>query len=97
MKIDEKIRIDYYYRNEKNKPYPNAVGFKLGRIELYFSFNTLIAFRVPYTSMFISENIWGQTTGRHLNAIDPDKSKRLPRKEFEAKADQLLSELHINF
>ena len=33
--------------------------------------------------VYISENCWGATTGKHLNFIDRDKSKRLPRWEFE--------------
>ena len=27
---------------------------------------------------------WGPTTGKHLNAIDSDKSRRIPGDKFEA-------------
>ena len=50
----------------------------------YFSYHTLIAFWHPVTGLVIRENDWGPTTGKHLNGISPDKSKRVPSGEFEA-------------
>ena len=48
----------------------------------YYSYRTLIAFTYDH-KLYISENCWGATTGKHLNFIDRDKSKRFPRWEFE--------------
>ena len=51
--------------------------------EFYYSYNTLVAFKVARTGKFFcSTNDWSVTTGKHLNAIEPDKSKRVPHDEF---------------
>ena len=49
----------------------------------YFSYNTLVAFTTPATGRVCRENDWGPTTGKHLNAIQPDKKKRVSSEEFE--------------
>ena len=51
----------------------------------WFSYHTLIAFSSHKTGFVIRENIWGPTTGKHLNWIDSDKSKRVDTETFEAK------------
>ena len=56
---------------------------------LYYSYETIIAFTTPGITC-ISENNWGPTTGKHLNCIDDDKSKRLPRDEFEKQLARVL-------
>ncbi len=53
----------------------------------YFSYQTVVAVFVSGHGLIIRENDWGQTTGKHLNWIDTDKSKRLPSSVF-------ISELH---
>ena len=49
---------------------------------LYYSYRTLVAFTHDH-KLYISENCFSSTTGRHLNYINSDKSKRLEREEFE--------------
>jgi hypothetical protein len=61
----------------------NAFAVVSGSIKLYVSYRTIIAFYTNEGGLVISENVWGTTTGKHLNWIDPDKSKRFPRGEFE--------------
>lgn len=43
-------------------------------IVLYFSYDTLVAFRgyinAEQCGLFVCENVWGVTTGKHLNFID---------------------------
>ena len=36
----------------------------------YFSYDTLVAFHHTNSGLVVRENIWGNTTGRHLNDID---------------------------
>lgn len=57
-------------------------------LELFFSYETCVAFRTS-SELFCCENDWGSTTGKHLNQIQPDKSKRLPRVEFERELDRI--------
>ena len=62
----------------------NSLRVDVGNVTLYFSYKTVVAFRAPGYSLTVSENIWGPTTGKHLNWIDDgDKGSRLPRDKFE--------------
>jgi hypothetical protein len=49
---------------------------------LYYSYEQLVAFNTLEEGMFIVENYWGTSTGKHLNSLDPDKKKRLPGDKF---------------
>ena len=55
-------------------------------ITLYFSYETLIAFRgfisENVQGLFIIRNYWGTTTGKHLNFICSNKDKRLDEETF---------------
>ena len=51
--------------------------------DFYFSYKTLVAFSTPKMGLVCRENDWGPTTGKHLNAIQPDKKKRVSSEEFE--------------
>ena len=50
-------------------------------LELYFSYNILVAFSYK-GELFCSNNAFSCDTGKFLNEIQPDKSKRLPAAEF---------------
>ena len=54
----------------------------------FFSYDTLIAF-TDDDGLCIRENIWGPTTGKHLNWIDRDKSKRVKSETFEDRLQRL--------
>ncbi len=50
--------------------------------EFYFSYKTLVAFKVG-GQLYVHQNIWGVTTGKHLNWIDGGrKEARLSANEF---------------
>lgn len=56
----------------------------LGPITLWFSYKTLVAFRVAGESMVVRQNDWGPTTGKHLKWIDDgDKKSRVSAEEFQ--------------
>lgn len=55
----------------------------------YFSYQTLIAFEVE-SNLFVIENLWGFTTGKHLNMIS-DKKKRLKKDIFLKKYQELFN------
>lgn len=59
-----------------------------GLVTLWFSYETIVAFRTAETGFCVTENIWGPTTGKHLNWIS-DKSDRLPREEFLDKLNSI--------
>ena len=52
--------------------------------DFYFSYNTLVAFRSD-KGLFVRQNNWSTTTGKHLNWINKDKAIRLTSEQFKAK------------
>lgn len=66
----------------------------LGELELWYSYETIVAFRDD-TGLKVSENVWGVTTGKHLNWIEPNKKKRVKNTEFETLLKEAL-ERHIH-
>jgi hypothetical protein len=47
----------------------------IGDLKLAFSYETIIGFKEGWDLWIVSENIWSQTTGKHLNWLD-DGSKK---------------------
>lgn len=68
----------------------HALMVDIGRVRLYFSYQTVIAFHDDVSGLVIRENDWSTTTGKHLNAINPDKKKRISGEQFEKELSALL-------
>jgi hypothetical protein len=91
------VKFESYGNYSSNNYGVNALVFTdINRIKYYFSYETLVAFEHPTSELVIRENIWGNTTGKHLNWIDNDKSKRVDTPTFFEKLDELKSNLVIN-
>lgn len=58
-----------------------AIEAKFGGFTFNYSYETLVGIRVPLLGQIASENVWGPTTGRHLNSFS-DKKDRVPRWAF---------------
>lgn len=59
----------------------------------YFSYETLVAFKIRNGNTYVRKNIWGPTTGKHLNWIDGgDKKSRLSEEDFEKVYNKLIGE-----
>lgn len=71
------VKIQYPDRNTKS---PIVT---VGTLKLYFSYETIVAFDSPIMGFWISKNVWGKTTGRHLNEINPDKKLRVGTLAFQ--------------
>ena len=59
-----------------------AQYIRLGILELWTSYDVVIAFRYNLGEIVTRENEWGNTTGRHINAVQPDKSARIDGIQF---------------
>lgn len=55
----------------------------MGGIEFYYSYETIVAYAEPIDGLVCSENVWGTTTGKHLNWIQPDKKFRVKHDKFQ--------------
>lgn len=77
------ISIENYMDNSSKNYGVNSLHVTIGTLDLYFSYSTVVAYCTEIGGLFVSENIWGPTTGKHINKINSNKQIRLPRKEFE--------------
>lgn len=71
---------------------PNYATVTIGDLILHFSYETVIGFSTDDTDTIARENVWGSTTGKHLNRIQPDKSRRLSSDDFEAALARVLAD-----
>ena len=85
-------KISSYGRYSSSNYGVNTLAFTVKGIRLYFSYKTLVAFEGP-EGLVVHKNIWGRTTGKHLNWIDEgDKKTRVDSEEF----NRLFNELAIS-
>ena len=70
---------------------PNLTKISIGYTKIYFSYEMPIAF-FNSKGLVISENIWTRTTGKHLNAINDDKSIRIDNDSFVERLNSLFAE-----
>jgi len=72
----------------------HSIEMTIKGMTLYFSYQTVVAFRnARGYELVISKNVWGTTTGRHLNWINPDHKIRIENKEFEKKLQEVIDRL----
>jgi hypothetical protein len=93
--MNEQITIAGY-GNYSNNYGLNAIVVSVGNVDIYFSYKTIIAFRES-GKLFISKNYWGNTTGKYLNAINPNKSIRIESDKFNAEMMRMLTNHKLNF
>lgn len=68
-----------------------ALVVSVGELDLFFSYRTIMGFALPGMGRVFRENVWGPTTGRHLNEWGSDKSDRIAGDAFEAELSEALS------
>ena len=91
---------------EFSSPSRNTKAHKVSvcGVYVYFSYDTPVACNPPGSPSFQRENVWGPTTGRHLNAwgfnrlgidkVDEDEfERRLSLAIFKAMADRMTQRL----
>lgn len=84
------------YGNYSSENYgANSIAIRMGERTVYYSYDTVVSFR-GYNSKgeyynCTCQNVWGSTTGKHLNWIDGgNKKSRLTPEEFNAKLQEFL-------
>ena len=79
----------------KNLGTVNKNRVSIGSLELWFSYETIVAFDHPLTSFICSKNVWSNTTGKLLNEICPNKKERMGHEQFKKRLGDLLTRLHL--
>ncbi len=57
-------------------------------LTLYFSYETIIAFRCDTLGSFMTSNRWGPTTGRHMNELRRDSFTQVDEEAFDKKLEE---------
>ena len=86
--MSDKVEM-FNYGNYSSSNYGSCRGVTIGKLTLYFSYETVIGFE-DEKGEFISENVWSTTTGRHLNWLENDKKARIQHSVFINKLDDCL-------
>lgn len=73
----------------------HCIAVTIGVIDLYWSYDTVVAFRAPGYGLLVCENVWGSTTGKHLNCINEDKKSRVGRVLFEQQLSECLASYNL--
>ena len=62
------------------------------KMNIWYSHDTIVAYKDDVDGLVVRQNDWGPTTGKHLNWIDNKNHKgRLPHQEFIAKLEQAMT------
>jgi hypothetical protein len=87
------ISVDLEAVNFDRYAGPSSMRFRDAHGVTYFmSYSTLVGVQVPGEAPVVRRNVWGVTTGKHLNAIDDgDKASRLDLEKFRQRVGELLS------
>ncbi len=88
------IRI-WNYGDYSSNNYGSSRAVQVGPITLFYSYETVIAYRDPKEGLVCCTNEWGPTTGKHLNWINSDKRHRIPIEFFNARLAALLKRYDI--
>ena len=65
-------------------------------VSLFFSYDTIVAFSSTNLGLVVHKNMWGTTTGKHLNWIDGgEKKDRVDGEIFQDKLKALFRELGV--
>ena len=82
------------YGDYSSNNYGTSRYVTIGQLTLYFSYETIIAFKEG-SNFTIIKNYWRKVTGRHLNCLDRDKSIRLSQEEFKEKLWKTLQKYNL--
>lgn len=69
---------------------------EIGTLSLWFSYQTVIAFKEGNNAIQVRQNDWSMTTGKHLNAIDSgNKKDRIESNTFETHLKAILTKNNL--
>lgn len=74
---------------------PNLTEVTIGNLDLYYSYETIVAFRESGKLMG-SQNVWSNTTGRHLSELGISKDERVQADKFDDMLIEVLKKHDLN-
>ena len=88
--MNELPEISSYGKYESSNYGMNTILLELKDIHLYYSYKTIVAYVDFVDGLTICKNDFSVTTGKHLNWISEDKSRRIPVDIFKIKLNAAL-------
>ena len=82
--------VSSYGNYESDNYGAHSLQVDFENFRLYYSYKTIVAYYDHTDGLVCSVNVWGTTTGKHLNWIQPDKKSRVKFEEFEEKLKNML-------
>ena len=90
------VKITSYYGNSASAENNAKVVTVLGN-KFYFSYETLVAFyNAESGERKVVENLWGPTTGKHLNAIDGGDKQAKAERVSQDELNEFVEESHLS-
>ena len=83
-------RIINYGRYDSDNYGSHTLKVDMGNFNLYYSYETIVAYSDVKDGLVCIENSWDTTTGKHLNWIEPNKKLRKSGEEFDAMLKEML-------
>jgi len=69
----------------------NLTKFSLGNLDIFFSYQTAVAFEDGQGNIVASQNKWSMTTGKHIGQISKDVSDRIPYDQFTKELERAIA------
>lgn len=83
--MSELPTIDSYGQYSSANYGAHTLQVNMGGVMVWFSYKTPVAFVHPKRGRIVHKNVWGTTTGKHLNWIDGgNKKDRVDADTFES-------------
>lgn len=82
--------ISSYGNYESDNYGAHTLCVDFDNFRLYYSYKTIVAYYDLQDGLVCSENVWGTTTGKHLNWIQSDKKKRVKSEQFDTMLKSML-------
>lgn len=88
-------RIRNYGQYSSSNYGAHTLEVTIGSVTMFYSYQTLVAFQDD-DGLKVCQNIWGTTTGKHLNWIDDgDHKSRLSPDAFQAAWNKCLRDHNL--
>ena len=89
--MSELPEISNYGQYSSDNYGAHTLRVDLPTIRLYYSYQTIVAYYDGQDGLICSDNVWGVTTGKHLNWIQPNHKERVKNDKFNEMLTAALS------
>lgn len=89
------LEVGTYYDKYSDNYGVNAIFIKIDNLVLYFSYRTLVGVKVEDYKI-ACQNIWGNTTGKHINLLKEKGFSQYDRDRFLSHVQSIMLNVGFN-